>query len=315
MHEGSPTITPRQEEQHGRGRGGGSGGKAATAPLIPRRERRSSESLRCLGEPRLPALPIESATQAAAAARGRRSRPHSLVSGHSAESQELVSAHSQSSVSSLDTARSDAQAVVAAALVSHPTSSSLTAARSLPPEPGSELSPANAPMDVRLSPHIRFRFLMPSPSRNAAFSAAASPAAHLNAGAPQAAAVAPSSRARANTGAADAYSLFSSPAAHSVVASRPAAHSKTASMVNDAALGSDAALAAGVEPQSPSAAAGGKRRQRDDVVITAHSDRVKTAKMFTYGNADELLQLPLSSRRISSRADRRRRRPARGAGY
>ena len=147
---------------------------------------------------------------------------------------------------------------------------------------------ANSGIDF--SPNTHYRFLLPSPSQlprdvrqpRVAPSSFTAPAATL------------SSRARQAN--ADDNSVL--PVAANALTHSPSAFATRLGARDESnasiLLPSTAADSAAVPSLAAALAPGlstNRRRQRD-VVITAHSQRVKTARMFTYGDADALLHPP-----------------------
>ena len=161
------------------------------------------------------------------------------------------------------------------------------------PEPIFLRPSALADAGMEMTPRTRLRFLMPSPSKFDRNMASPSDAGYPPSSFHSTSPPVPSSRAR----------MSMSAAAHPSRHSQLHHPSHPPSSADDCAVDEPSILEAVSKPpplgqyaksQSyadlpvlPSA-----RRRPRDVVITAHSDRVKTAKMFTYGDADALLDLP-----------------------
>ena len=160
--------------------------------------------------------------------------------------------------------------------------SQLGTAGRMPRSPAGEqflLPSALSDAGVQMSPRTQFRFLLPSPSTFDR-TVAPSPGAgghHFPGHFPSL--PAPSSRARASTSMARLQPPNATETSPSLGAVTTAAVSPR--------MGKSATF-----HTVPVVVGTSSRRRQRDVVITAHSDRVKTAKMFTYGNADALLHLP-----------------------
>ena len=154
-----------------------------------------------------------------------------------------------------------------------------------PPEPVFLRPSALTDAGMEMTPRTRHRFLMPSPSKFDRTGASPSHAGFAYPVLHTASPPVPSSRARASMSGGAAYPPTQPPSSDECAedASTVEPVSKPAPLRKFAkGHRSYAEL-----PVLPAA-----RRRPRDVVITAHSDRVKTAKMFTYGDADALLDLP-----------------------
>ena len=149
---------------------------------------------------------------------------------------------------------------------------------------------------IDFSPNTHYRFLLPSPSqlprdvRESRAPVSPLAAANNNSARPSSRAVQP----HTPTNATDSQpATIATPAPHgspSLLATvlRARGDSKTPLIAHTAA--SNTATVSPLPALTPGLPIG-RRRQRD-VVITAHSQRVRTTKMFTYGDADALLHPP-----------------------